>query len=69
MAWKQWAVEVLFVLGAVAPLYNLVLQLIRLERNAALDRREIQTDLRHMANRIDDLENWRSTNSGLRLPP
>ncbi|MGL5927109.1 hypothetical protein [Chroococcidiopsis sp.] len=66
--WKQVITEVIFILAAIAPLYNLVIQLIRVERAAALERAEMRIDIKNLVRRADDFDEWRSANSGLRLP-
>lgn len=66
--WKQVITEILFILAAIAPLYNLIIQLIKVERAAALERAEMRIDIKNLVRRADDCDEWRSANSGLRLP-
>lgn len=68
MEWKQFITEMLFIGGAITPLYHLVMQLIRHERTATLQRNQIEVRVNFLEKRIDSLDDWRTENSGLRLP-
>ncbi|MCC3464099.1 MAG: hypothetical protein EAZ60_16400 [Oscillatoriales cyanobacterium] len=54
--------------AALMPLYGLIMQIIKAERKAALEREKMTNQLTFVEKRLDSIENWIATNSGLRLP-
>ncbi|MCC3410010.1 MAG: hypothetical protein JGK17_31640 [Microcoleus sp. PH2017_10_PVI_O_A] len=54
--------------AALMPLYGLIMQIIKAERKAALDREKMTNQLTFIEKRLDSIDNWRAANSGLRLP-
>lgn len=64
---KQLITEVLFLIGATAPLYHLVMQLLRHERTTALKIAELTNKIEFAEQRLDRIDSFIAGNSGFRL--